>query len=81
MSYLFDPNEYNKEPQKKESPGFHFKIERLIPYSESEMIQDEITLDEVMSIAKIYGFSSSRVDKLIKAKKYRIYRRVKENAG
>lgn len=67
MSYLFDPNDFNKE---EKQPDFHFRLDQLIPFSESEIIQDKIALDEVMSVAKSYGFSSSKVKKLIKAKKY-----------
>lgn len=66
---LFDTSEFiiNKE---KSEPDFYFKIEQLIPWSESELIKDNIPISEVKSIAKIYGFSESKINNLIKAKKY-----------
>ncbi|MEL6661321.1 MAG: hypothetical protein AAFR36_33050 [Bacteroidota bacterium] len=69
MEQLFETKEFEVLPLKS-TPNFYFKIEQLIPWSESEMIQDEISLDEVVLIAGVYDFSKTRVEKLILANKY-----------
>jgi hypothetical protein len=69
MKELFDTSEYIKQ-QSETAPDFYFKLEQLISWSPSEMIQDKISLEEVKKVAAVWGFSGEKVDGLIKAKKY-----------